>query len=644
MQLANLVSEDVKNRLVNERYLHSNTENFVKIANGLRLDSYKIGQEKYERDLLRLQRLIEKANNAANAMYEDIGIQARDVCIFKKTTMNYISAGAQEFQRRYLADEVYNVKKDFNFKELKTQQDFLNEKRKRFLAIFNSLPSLEYLRIANEKAIQKEIKAFKLNKQNKTLIEQLDKIGLQRTLDLNEKVTIQELNNYIDSFFTTAAGAKGKTRFANSKGKAMRKEELQNQALQDLMKIANATSTNSKVEVEKVRSYLKTQLISQRIYKTIARNYWDGFFARTYQEKVVVPLSSKYTQEQLSWLQLTSGNRKDFIDLFCSTLEKYPQIAFTVENPVLRGFTLEFGQQFSSDIVGDKGLFTIIGQDYEQKILKEYKGKNQPATERTITAMSASDMIVRGQKRQYRLQLKNNLHEDSNFLSFRIQSDIALSNFLETAYENDTETKEQLEYLLLNICYLRQYGRGPWRGGATTSKLFKWNENQKIRRYVQILLSTAYAYILSATFLEQIDNIDYQYTGNIAFIFKGKYLIPVTAFLVSAYSLLLQLVYYRSNFNNSSVGGLMSPTLKSSETAIENRIKVPSTGISPETFQAYKQVILRRSAAAGYDSNIKRYPKNLVEYSSNKAESFYRDIKMRLNIGLSIDSLERILK
>ena len=589
-------------------------------------------------------------------MYKDIGIDAIDTCFFKKTTLIYDAAGAREFQRRYLIDKAFNPEEEFTFRKLKDQQDFIDEKRKKILTIFNSQTSLQYLKKLNENVIKRTDKAFNLSKENKNLIKLLDEVGFKRTIDLNEKVTIQALNQYIDSFFSIAEGGKGKTRFVNAKGYNMNKIELERQPMKDLLQLAGVENARNKKEVEQVRSYLKTQFMGNKIYRTMARSYWDYFLKKEYNARVIDKLSSKYTKEQMSWLELTPTNREDFIDLFCATIEKYPNISFDVNAPMIRGFGLEYGMKMSSDMVGEQALFKIIGQEFEEKILKEYQGKNKPVKNSPNTGMSASDMIIygkenNGKRKEYRLQLKNNLNEESNFLAFKVQGDIFLSTFLETAFADDAETKKTLEYLLLNICYLKQYGLGPFRyrmvnniayyEGASQN-LFQWKQDEKLKRYIQIMLMTAYSYILSADFLEQLDNADKTFKGNIAFIYKGQYFIPIAAFLVGAYSLLLKLVYYQKNFNSSSIGGVMSPVLKNASKEIDKNLKIPTTGMAPKKFQEEKMHLVYDGKK--YDQGQKRYPDNLVNFSANQAENFYTDIKMRLSIGLSIDALERILK
>ena len=593
---------------------------------------------------------------AVNTMYEDLGITQRDTCVFKKTAINYDPAGAREFSRRYLSDETFSKDKDFTFNELKTQQDFINEKQKRLLSIFNSIDSLKYLEGAykrllkqNEGEFKQEI--IKLTETNIELIDQLDEIGLKRTFDKTGEVTAATLNAYIDSFFSLGKNDKGKTRFLNSKGKNMTEQEIKREIFVDLLKKAGAENPRARKDVEKVRDYLKTQLINKRIYNTLAERYWENFLKPQYKDKVISPLSAKYSKEQISWLKLSAQNKKDFIILFCQTLEGYPSIDFSQMAPTIRGFSLEFGWKMATTLAGDKNLLHIIGQELEDRMLLKYKGKDQPPEEKIVKAMSAADMILQGkygQKKKYRLQLKNNLNDTSNFLNFRIQGDIYLSTFLETAFQQDQETKKTLEYLLVNICYLKQYGRGFYNKQHTEKVPFKWTGNEKLKNYIQVLLMTAYSYILSSEYLEKVEADKDVFSGNIAFVFKNNYLIPTAAFFVGAYGLLLKLVYYQENFSKSSIGGMMAPNLKSTQPTKdkdhpENMLKVPALGISPDEFQIQKYLTIWFEDKALHNHK-KIYPDNLVRYSAEKSEEFYTDTKVRLNIGLALDSLERLLK
>ena len=72
--LANLVSEGVVDKLVQNQYLHSNTENFVEVVNQ-QLDSFRKTQMNNELLIKikeRLETLINKTNVQMNSFYEDI--------------------------------------------------------------------------------------------------------------------------------------------------------------------------------------------------------------------------------------------------------------------------------------------------------------------------------------------------------------------------------------------------------------------------------------------------------------------------------------------------------------------------------------------------------------------------------------------
>ena len=72
--MANLVSEGVVDKLVQNQYLHSNTENFVEVVNQ-QLDAFRKTQMNNELLIKikeRLETLINKTNVQMNSFYEDI--------------------------------------------------------------------------------------------------------------------------------------------------------------------------------------------------------------------------------------------------------------------------------------------------------------------------------------------------------------------------------------------------------------------------------------------------------------------------------------------------------------------------------------------------------------------------------------------
>lgn len=110
--MANLVSEGVVDKLVQNQYLHSNTENFVEVVNQ-QLDSFRKTQMNNELLIKikeRLETLINKTNVQMNSFYEDISnyyssIGQTDKVINGRDSYSngvYTPNGANEFSRKFL--------------------------------------------------------------------------------------------------------------------------------------------------------------------------------------------------------------------------------------------------------------------------------------------------------------------------------------------------------------------------------------------------------------------------------------------------------------------------------------------------------------------------------------------------------------
>ena len=130
----NLIAEQsVINKLMQNDYLHSNTDNFLE--NTRNLINFKQQQQidNFDDLIKKLSLIIKKCLDRVNDMYKFLGIKGRDSW---SPSGGYDSTGAIEFRRRFLIQE-------FLGKESKEQLSF----GQKLLTIINSQESLDFLQI-----------------------------------------------------------------------------------------------------------------------------------------------------------------------------------------------------------------------------------------------------------------------------------------------------------------------------------------------------------------------------------------------------------------------------------------------------------------------------------------------------------------
>ena len=161
--MTNLVNKGVVNKLIQNQYLHSNTENFVEVVNQ-QLDAFRKTQMNNELLIKikeRLEKLINEANEQMNLFYEDISNYYRSIGQSDKVISGrdsysngeYIPNGANEFSRKFLI----NLKNEKNVTDEQTILSIINseaskKKLKDIYAIVNKTFMSAKVNLTNEKS------------------------------------------------------------------------------------------------------------------------------------------------------------------------------------------------------------------------------------------------------------------------------------------------------------------------------------------------------------------------------------------------------------------------------------------------------------------------------------------------------------
>ena len=604
----NLIAEQsVINKLMQNDYLHSNTDNFIE--NTRNLINFKQQQQidNFDDLIKKLSSIIKECLDRVNDMYDFLGIKGRDSW---SPSGGYKSTGATEFRRRFLIQE-------FLGKESKEQLSF----GQKLLTIINSQESLVFLQ---RNFSINSIDMISIDDEEKILLSLLQKITGKWMKNI-ENTTGTLVDNFIDRLFDTKNG-----RIRIHKTKNSKQEDLDE--LMNKLKLYGL-NLNHKEDVLKLKSAIKTQLFRKNYYKILGEKYYDFISDRFLY----------YFKDNSDFIKI---KKEVFIKEFVDTLKGYTSIDFEKSGSTsnLKGFLLEFG--FYADYKLDKKEIQqgikILGQDLEKRIYKNTqkdmsKGKitNEIEGEKKIfTSQSASDIVFYDDKQEYRLQLKNNLL-DKDTLSFRAQPEIKISTFLPNAIE-DENTRNTLSYLLINFGFLKKYGLD--KEGQPNHLSEK--DVPEIKDYITLLLETGYKFILGADYMTKVNEAEIQEAGNIAYIFQGKFLIPVAMYFASAYELLYKLQTNSEDFRGSGIGGLSLP----SYTNVSNEIFSNSqNSLNEIQFQNQKHRIIQKMK---YNDNMYgeyRYPQQLLEYGAVAGHDMYNKMSFKLRITLSLDKLKKLL-
>lgn len=615
--MANLISSGVFDKLIQNQYLHSNTENFVEVVSQ-HLSTLK--KEQMNNALLieikeRLEKLLNKANEQMNLFYQDISNYYRSIGQMDKIILGrdfynngkYYPNGANEFSRKFLINNKSN-------KNMTDEQVILS--------IINSIDSRnEIRRIYNNVNNMFLSKNVNFNQVQQKMIMQLQDIFGQTIFPNINEILYNDIEKNINNIFVQnrTKGAYG-LKISNKSDKKI--QEKINDFLSQLG-IENFSARRQK-DLDSFKNMLINQLKNKNLFYEVGNQYWN-YLNKKFKEK--------------TGKSLHGAKQKKFARFFSDTISKYNVNLIDVrQENSLNGFLLEFGMyaSFNLPLNYNQEIVSILGQE---NIIREYITEEYNLTGQKIkgtkitTGQSPSDIEYKGSSGKfYRFQLKNNFNEVSKALSFRSQAEIKVSTYLSTAFTNlNQNIKDILLYLLINTAFLRKYGLGSYNSNEKIT--FNPSDYPIIKDYILFFLQQSYQFLIGYQYDKNIQEINGITAGNLAYIFQGKYLIPVAAYFYSALEMIQKIL--DNTYNLKGIGGISGlPSFKNNSLSIKN-----------DEFQKNKINLLSKLK---YNDNIYseyKYPQGLLEYGGSYGKQLYNNLSFeRISIVLIIEKLEKYFK
>lgn len=575
--------------------------------------------------------MIEYFNNEINAFYKDMDFPVYDECVFYqngKIKCNF--KGAKEFSRRFLM----GAKK----------QKKATGIQGRILEIIDSRASMTYLNMLFKTILNNEKITIKWDETTNKIFKNITTITDQKIIQKTGKHTVKNINKMLEEILVEKnkrkKGGYG-VKLSSQYQKEYKKLDAYKDLLSDLgIEVGKEISLTNSKDLEIFQAAVKQQLRDKYLYKTIAEQYWDGFL-RPSIERINSTLTEVATLKK-DVISNKENVKQIFIDAFSNTLMGYRGIDFSdmSNQKSLNGFLLEFGTFVSFELPqATRGKVKLLGQNFIQqyRINQQYNEEGELVNTgiKGIYAENPSDISIQGKSgKVYKFQLKNTLQE-KDILSFRAQAEIKYSSLVANAI-TDEKDRNMLTYLLLNIGFLNKEGLNTYKAGKQKELIYdktnsSKNKNKEILDYTAMYLQLAYEFILSTKYRDNIDKLDSYARGNSAYIYQGKYFIPITAFFYSAYNLLLQ-VY--QNKKASGIGGLKTPALDGFD------------GLDNKALQRKKiGVVNDRKTWEENEAKVFKYPQQLVDIGKQAGNQLYNQMRIKsIQMVLFINNIENLLR
>ena len=163
-----------------------------------------------------------------------------------------------------------------------------------------------------------------------------------------------------------------------------------------------------------------------------------------------------------------------------------------------------------------------------------------------------SDLVVEANGKEYLIQAKNSFSQ-KDWGSIHLQSTILVDTFARNVFgDNATDKLKTFEYVFFNRAYLEKCGMTYlWdengKGEIVPSHLDSSND-EEFMRIVNYFLNQAMLYLISGKVLSMGDNDQINYAkdninkGNLFFIYRQRYLIPISIFLFSSYVFITKII------------------------------------------------------------------------------------------------------
>lgn len=253
-------------------------------------------------------------------------------------------------------------------------------------------------------------------------------------------------------------------------------------------------------------------------------------------------------------------------------------------------------------------LLNAMTELYQNKAKGSYIGDMKDTTGRKLPV----DFLID----KYGFQSKNTLNENPH--TFKIQEEIKIDTLADRL---DGADRDLMKYLMVNIVFLQKNALDENLNVSTAGDIIAF-VNELINSYADMLMST------------EIDETRYNYS-NLFFIFKSKYLIPISVMLEGS----LDLIKKDSNTSKLENGiGYINPNLGKSF-----KVKNPAEFSRQYALEMYEEKHEER-IASDLPSNVLTYGGSLGPYGGERGQDIIDLTKIKINYTMTLDNLKNIEK
>ena len=629
-------SGEVFNNLVANTYIYSHTSHFEE---DLRNRIIYGRQHKINR-VFTLDKLIANRNGLlksismitekCNEFYQDMSIIGRDSVIVTNTSIDVHLDGAREFERKYLMG---NQSADSNIKN-------------RAGDINDIMVSIDYQQKVYEKLTSNSSKENEI--QQKTL--DFFNTEIQRSSNAKSKA-VKQLANLLTK--ETGAILKGiDVLFAVKSNRKARKETL-TQIQEDILKrflielgkdnpddIIQKVK-NNKAELKKLRNSIKREIAGTVFQlKDVAEAMYQVLIEELIKRGVKLSEDEKKAIKQIFLEQL-----KPALSFVLHHNDDEKLVTFEVGEARLNGLILEQSTALSINV---NEFFNMEKIDFSNisKSIAQVTGQQT----NNLGQQIKSDITVTGKSGQtYHIQAKNSF-SNKDYDQIHIQSNIKVQTFADEIFEDDWE-KRIFEFFILNRAFLTRAGlenNSKGKKNRYISAPLKTKNNTDLILMIQFFLNQAIFHMIGSE-VQQLIGSDPELQrakgqkvsyGNLFFVFRKNYLMPVSVFLFDAVNLLNQLIVKaetsqtKPDFLNSIGRLTYSSELQGFSTDYKFKDNV-------DFIERKKEQIRDTGLKSGQD----KYPTNLVKVGSQLGKDMLREAAFKgVNFSLSIQKLDSLLK
>lgn len=623
---------EVFNNLVAHTYIYSHTSHFEYDLNNRIAFGRKHGGDRIftAKKLVPIRDSLIKSikiiTEKCNVFYEDMGIQGRDSVTFSSKGIDVQLSGAREFERKYLMGGTSNSK---------NLGDRVGEINDIMVSVGYQQEVLSRLRASSENGAQNSIKEKAINFFQETASQNLEGVAVQKLTESIQNNTFDAISA-VDILFATKTNRKAGTDTLT---------QVQQKLLQDFLQTMNKPEgvfkrvQHNKEELKKLRNSIKREIantvfsvdkVAQVMYEVLIEKLTERGIHMDAKQKAVIKevLGTQLKPALLSVLRHEDSN--DMVD-------------FEVMDARLNGLILEQSVALSINMdnlfTGKRINYKKISQSIAQVTGQERNEKGQQIK---------ADLRVTGKSGTvYDIQAKNSF-STKDYDAIHIQSNIKVDTFANEVFADEWE-KKVFEFFILNRAFLSRAGlenssssKSGWQAATLGTK-----DNATLILMIQFFLNQSIFHLIGSRVQELMrEDADLQKVkdgnvslGNLFFVFRKNYFMPVSVFLFSAVNCLNQLIE-RSTRDSSpdflnSIGKLTySRELQGFSTSYNYTF---NKGLIAKKMSALSENDLQ--------SGVTRYPDNLVEIGSAVGRDMLKEAEFKgVNFSLSIQKLDELLK